>query len=709
MNINGALRSALQHQQTGNFKQAENLYRKILKKQPDNFDALHMLGVLLSQTGQHNPATEYIEKAIQLKPTSFHAHYNLGNVFAATGHNEQAISCYRMSLQINQDFVPPSMALGNIFQAQKQFDESIACYNKVIAFTPDPYEAHHNLGDILLEIGEVHEAISHYVKALEINPDLPGTYNNLGIALKAQGRLEEAINAYQKAVMLNPQFTNAWYNLGTVLRQMGKMEEAVNAYDMALRSNPNDIKSRWAQCIAQLPIMYSSLSSIEVARKQYIENLLEFRDSLLLGTKKEREAAAEAVGSQQPFYLAYQGSNDLEPQKIYGDMVCQIMALQYPQYAEPPTMPSYSAGGQLRIGIVSGYFSHHTIWKLFRGWIENLDRQRFSLYGYYTGRIQDHFTDAAKRHFSCFTDGHYSFENLCRLIRKDQLHVLIFPEIGMDPKTMRLAALKLAPVQCVSWGHPDTTGFPTIDYFISSDLMEPPDAENHYSEQLVRLPNISISYTPLDVPVIPAGRDTFGLREQSVLYLCCQSLFKYLPQYDEIFPRIAHSVRDCQFLFISHQSDFVTEQFRSRINMAFHTYGLTADDHIVFLPRLTTEEYFAMNRLADVYLDSIGWSGGNTTLEAIANHLPVVTLPGQFMRSRHSFAMLTMMGIHETIASTEDEYISLAVRLGTDKAWRNKISGEIAENCHRLYRDRNCITALEEFLIEAIQEKTAKN
>jgi protein O-GlcNAc transferase len=393
MHIDDIFGKALQNQQTGNLKQAENLYRKILKKQPDSFDALHMLGVLLSQTGQHDLATKYIGKAIRIKPTSFRAHYNLGNVFAAMGHNEQAISCYRTSLQINQNFIPSSMALGNIFQAQKQFDEAMACYNRVIALIPAPYEAYHNLGDIFLEKGQVQEAINHYRKALESNPNFPETYNNLGVALKAQGRLDEAINSYQKAVMQNPQFTNTCYNLGTVLRQVGKMEEAVKAYDMALRSNPNDIKSRWAKCVAQLPIMYLSQSSINTARNHYINNLIEFRNSPLLGTEQEREVAAEAVGSQQSFYLAYQGLNDLEPQKIYGDTVCQTMALRYPQFAQSLTMPPYSTMGQLRIGIVSGYFYHHTIGKLFRGWIENLDRQRFSLYEYYTERIKDRFTE----------------------------------------------------------------------------------------------------------------------------------------------------------------------------------------------------------------------------------------------------------------------------------------------------------------------------
>ena len=168
---------------------------------------------------------------------------------------------------------------------------------------------------------------------------------------------------------------------------------------------------------------------------------------------------------------------------------------------------------------------------------------------------------------------------------------------------------------------------PTIDYFLSSELMEPLDADDHYSEQLVRLPNISIYYEPPDVSITETNREAFGLPDQSVLYLCCQSLFKYLPFYDDVFPRIARALQDCRFLFIAHQSRFVTDQFRSRLKKTFSRFGMNADEYIVFCPRLNAERYFMINRLSDVYLDSIGWSGGNTTLEAVACRLPIVTFP----------------------------------------------------------------------------------
>src|SRR6185295_18992842 len=97
----------------------------------------------------------------------------------------------------------------------------------------------------------------------------------------------------------------------------------------------------------------------------------------------------------------------------------------------------------------------------------------------------------------------------------------------------------LAPVQCSYIGHLQTSGTPTIDYFLSGELIEPPEGQEHYTEQLVRLPNIAFHYEPLALAPVTVTRAELGLRPDATAFWCAQSLFKYLPQYDEVFPRIA--------------------------------------------------------------------------------------------------------------------------------------------------------------------------
>jgi len=486
----------------------------------------------------------------------------------------------------------------------------------------------------------------------------------------------------------------------------GALNEAVAFYDKALVFWPNYALALLARCMSQLPDIYQDQASVQNSRGKYYDELIKLQDTISLRTPQDIEVAARAIGSQTPFLLACQGLNDRELQSLYGELVCKIMALRYPQFAKCPQMPQRLQGKTLRVGIVSGFFYWHSIWKIpLRGWVENIDRKRFSLYGYYTGKVKEHTTEVAKQYFSRFVEDVYSLNELCQIIHNDNLHVLLYPEISMDPMTVRLAALKLAPVQCTSLGHPDTSGLPTIDYYLSSDLMEPSDADEHYTEKLIRLPNLGFYYTPFEVPPINISRETFGLRQESVLYLCSHSLFTYLPQYHKAFPRIAKLVSNCQFLFTSNKSSLITEQFRLSLSHVFNQFNLNANDFVVFLPRLDQKQYHALNCMADIFLDSIGWSANNSTFEAIACNLPVVTFPGTLMRQRHCAAIFTMMGMTETIASSLNEYVELAVRLGKDSEWRHWLSEKIAANKHRIYRDRTCITALEDFLERVVSEK----
>jgi predicted O-linked N-acetylglucosamine transferase (SPINDLY family) len=195
------------------------------------------------------------------------------------------------------------------------------------------------------------------------------------------------------------------------------------------------------------------------------------------------------------------------------------------------------------------------------------------------------------------------------------------------------------------------------------------------------------------------SRAELGLRPDATVFWCGQSLYKYLPQYDAMFARIAREVPGCQFAFIRYRrGDDANALFRQRLDRAFAAVGLRAEDHCVVLPRLDQQRFIAATGQADIFLDSLGWSGCNSMLESLAHDLPVVTMGGDLMRGRHGVAILTMMGVTETIAASIDDYVAIASRLGRDAAWRSAVKARIAANKHRVYRDRACIVALEDFL-----------
>jgi predicted O-linked N-acetylglucosamine transferase (SPINDLY family) len=272
----------------------------------------------------------------------------------------------------------------------------------------------------------------------------------------------------------------------------------------------------------------------------------------------------------------------------------------------------------------------------------------------------------------------------------------------MDEISHQLAAQRLAAVQCNSWGHPETSGMPTLDYYLSSDLMEPPDAPEHYTERLIRLPNLSFFYEPTETAPISVPREELNIRSDATVFWCGQTLCKYLPQYDHVIAKIAKLVGDCQFVFLRYpRMQRITELFRNRLEVAFAQLGLKASDHIVILDSLSASQYVAAIKQCDIFLDSIGWSGCNSTMESLACNIPIVTAPGPLMRGRHSSAILKMMDVTETIADSAEDYISIAARLANNADERLMVSSKVADRKHRVYHDHECIAALENFLDRA--------
>jgi predicted O-linked N-acetylglucosamine transferase (SPINDLY family) len=579
-------------------------------------------------------------------------------------------------------------------------------YRSAISLRSDFFDAHLHLAALLQRTDRLADALAHAERAVALRADSAGARNNLGNILRSMDRRDEAIAQYEAAIRIDPNAFMAHYNCGVALRGDARIAEARAHFARAFELRPDFLEAELALCMAELPALYRTESEIAERRDAYAARLAQ------LSSDVERARApaqlADVIGSHQPFYLPYQGFDDRTLQTLYGALVCKILAARYaaPALQKPP-----GPNEPIRFGIVSGFFRQHSNWKIpIKGWLENLDRNRFRIFGYSTGAERDAETDIAAALCERFVQGPLSLDGWRRAILDDAPHVLLFPELGMDKVSAQLAAQRLASVQCCSWGHPVTSGLPTIDYFISSDLMEPAGAAAHYSEALIRLPNLSIYYDPAAVPPLAIDRAALGLRENAVVYWCCQSLPKYLPQFDEVFARIAAEVPDCQFAFIEFGGGRgVTELFRARLDRAFKAAGLDAGDHCVFLPRLAPDRFVAAIGRCDVVLDSIGWSGCNSILEGLIHNLPIVTLAGEMMRGRHAAAILQMMDVRGTTARTVDEYVSIAGLLGRDNRRRIALSAEIAAKKHRIYRDRDCIRALETFLDAAVRDSPGRS
>ena len=700
----------------GRREAAVEAYRRAIRLEPNYADAYCNLGATLQDQGDLGAAVAAFRKAAELAPDSPEASNNLGLALFAFGAVDEAVASFRRAVAQRTGFADAQLNLGTALQKVGSLHEAVAAYRDAIAAKPDEARAHINLGAALEELGEPDEAAAsrahgHKLAALfeaaercerEVvqHPDDALAHYKLGMVRREQGRDSDAVACFERATALQPELTDAHQQLGTLLQDQGRMEEACERYRRVLAHDPQHGFARLALCIAQLPIICGSESEVNRRRDAYaqaLERLCEDDPA-----PEARARLAEAVGSTQPFYLAYQGRNDRELQSRYGRLACQLVGAHFPP---APPVPPPQPDEPIRVGIVSGCFWNHSNWKIpIKGWLSQLDRGRFALYGYSLEPRDDDATAMARSLCRRFVQAKMPLAGWREAILADRPHVLIYPEIGMHPVAPQLAAQRLAPVQCNSWGHPDTSGFPTLDYYLSGALMEPPDGDAHYTEKLVRLPNLSIYYEPVAIEPARLERRELGLRPGATVYWCCQSLFKYLPQHDDVFPRIAREAGDCQFVFLeTSKGRHVTTLFLERIERAFSALGLDYRRYCVVLPYLPLTHFHGAMACCDVFLDSIGWSGCNSTLESLSRDLPIVTLRGALMRGRHSAAILEMMGIGETVAERIEDYIALAVRMARDPAWRAAMREKTAAAKHRVWRDRACIAGLEAFLEQAVR------
>lgn len=527
----------------------------------------------------------------------------------------------------------------------------------------------------------------------------------IGRGQEQRGERDAAIATYQKAILAYPASPGGYVLLASLLYVSGYVAEAHRILSIGVPQAPASSLLRWAACMTALPMTYLDQHDIDIARAAFAESLAELRNVCFASPEALHEAE-RAVGLMSPWFLPCQGDVDPVLMALYGRLACDIMAHAYPSKAVAPVVP-WNPGEKIRVGIVAGLIRRHSVWRMpVRGWIDHLDRDRFTLLGYHTRAESDPETDRVRPLFDRFETAAAPTWRWAEHIVSDAPHVLIFPEVGSDQTAMQLAALRLAPLQCTTWGQPVTSGLPTMDAYLSSEAMERPDADADYTETLVRLPGLGTVLDPAQITwgePVPEGDGwaAFGFPAETVRFFCGMGTPKYHPAHDSVFPRIARAVPQARFLFVDMLRRG-TEMLWSRLHQAFAAEGLSAEAHCHFVQALPPPAYSALVRDADVCLDTIGWSGFNTIVDAIRHAVPVVTCPGEPMRSRHAAALLATAGVHDMIAGSEDEYVAIAAALGTDAERRRGVAAALRAGQGRVFGDTTPVRALEALLMREV-------
>lgn len=413
----------------------------------------------------------------------------------------------------------------------------------------------------------------------------------------------------------------------------------------------------------------------------------------------------------QYWRAAYLGGNLLKEISLLGDFLYQQMCRLQPRFVERIAPKPLVGDRRLRIGYVSSNFCHQAVSYYMANRIFHADKQKFEVFVFSLEKRHDTMTDRIKG----FSDRFIAFNefrnlaNLADTIRNSELDVLIYADIGMDQISYQLAAMRLAPVQCVLVGHGVTTGLPTMDYYLSGDF-ESPRAQEHYREQLIRLPNLGAAQLPPPFP--PTGkmtRKSLGLPEDAVLLVSCANGIKHGPDRDALLIKILQQAPQAIIILKPFMNpELIQPQWSHRVQAAARQAGV-ADRLRIIPPLAQGKDLMDFLAMADIQLDTYPYGGWTTNMEAVYAGLAIVTQEGEQARSRWGAHILRALGVQAGIASNEREYVQQAVALVKNHELRNQIRQQIRERAQQvLFNGAAAQPAYEQVLLKIHQETLAK-
>lgn len=416
-----------------------------------------------------------------------------------------------------------------------------------------------------------------------------------------------------------------------------------------------------------VPAAYASTGELDSIRSEYLRNLSDFVAAYPPAMLREIHARADDL-TWCNFFNAYQGGNDVVAQSLYGDWLTESLSAVAP-------LPPLAAPNNDRptIAVVSARLHECTVGWYFATWMEHLAHRAWDVTLVHTPDARrDELTQRLASQCRGETVLSGNLADAAAQIRALHADIVLYPELGMDGFTFALAAQRLAPTQVGAWGHPVTTGLPTIDVFLSCDAMEPADAAAHYRERLIRLPGIGTRYMSPPLPSHVERRD-LRLPEGRPLYLVPQALYKLHPDSDRLLVEIVRRDPSALFVLFELRPPSPSKVVNERLLRALGAVSAQPATHLFWMPECSRADYLRINQACSVMIDTPHWSGGNASLDALHCGLPIVTLPGRFMRGRQSAAMLRLLGCDELICSTVDEFADIAVSVAHDGARRQRI------------------------------------
>lgn len=341
------------------------------------------------------------------------------------------------------------------------------------------------------------------------------------------------------------------------------------------------------------------------------------------------------------------------------------------------------------------------------GIILNLSKQKFDIY--YSGTVeQDKIVHKVSTNFKNEMKDKYikidknSLDKSRNLLASYNFNIIVYPDIGMKIFQTYLSYSRIAPIQINTWGHSDTSGIDTIDYYISSKYfeIEYEKAKTHYSEKLILLDSLSTYYyEPNELfcgkDFVYKTREELGISKKDNIYWCMQTFYKIDNEFEKnVFGEILRNDKNAKIFLINNQP--YCSSHLKRIN---ENIGKENIDRVIWFPSLIKENFYNFIKICDVLIDPYPFGGCNSSIEGITFNKPVITMPSEYINGRFTYGFYKKMNIEDCIVNNYKDYVSLALKLTKDKEYYNLICNKISKAKKLLFEEEKSIEDWSNLLI----------
>jgi len=479
----------------------------------------------------------------------------------------------------------------------------------------------------------------------------------------------------------------------------------------------------------QMPYYIDNASSLEKVRSMYMQMLDYFLSSWpkeLVITEEEFIFASNQTC--MPYAVAYNNRKNTDLLAKYSQLIRKIAPwVNYysPRIAEAIIKENRHSTQFIKPGdkpfrktrvcfITDSFATDSSVLRDRIGIIGKLDKNRLDVYiaGFmppeaYRGILADVFI---KKYKSVYIHLKTSLEEARRQLEDLELDVIVYPDLGMKVLPTLLAYSRIARTQITTWGHSETSGIDTIDYFVSSRWFESAftstSIDEGYTEKLVLFKSLGTYYfsphtifidnnKALAQPYKFKSRGELGLLENAHIYCCLQTFYKMSPEFEVALARLLQLDRE-GIILLSNSYPYC----RSHLSRLHRIIGDENISRLKWIPGVGKPDFLNLVVVSDVVLDPFPFGGCNTTFEAFDYNVPVITLPGERLHGRFTVGLYQRMDMAdcECITNSGEEYAQIAARVAMNIKLRHKIQRAIEASKSRIFQERESVDEWNEFL-----------